>query len=384
MTYSIFKYFFNHVFKSKTRQKLILLSIVGLLISSFSLVVLQGIMGGLQNGLVTRSKTALGDGFFDVSLLDEKSIEKLKGQLNKENIVYVEELELELMLKHDDYISPVILHGMNFNKTVPRFLKHKDKKGLILGGDLGRNLRAFFGSTVNVTSVAHTNIVFQEVPRQAPIEVSDFYSSELPEIDSVHGWVRLSFLQNLIREIKINKVRFFNQDIKVVKKIGKANGLRFISWEDQNSTLVFALNLETKVMLFLFIGMSLLIGICISSGFLIFFNKIKIDLASFWIMGLSKAKALRLVYSFGQIVTIIFCFIGVSLGVLFLFLLQTNKFILMPDQFVERNVPVKIEVLDIIVSFLVPYFVSLLFTMFTFKTFKKENSSFTSIIKKVG
>lgn len=386
MNLSIFKYFLSFIFKSKTRQKLILLAVVGVLISSFSLTVLQGIMGGLQNGLIKRSKNVAGIGYVDVSKLDLSEIETLATELKDNEIEFVKELELELMIQNGDYISPTIVHGMEFKEYTPQFLRHKDKTELVIGGDLGRDLRAVFRAHLKMTSPAHVDFVMQEIPRQAVISLSDYYSSELPEVDGLHSWVRASFLQNLIRKKTYNKLRVYKGDIgKVFSAVKKLHlDAKFISWEMENSTLVWALNLETKVMLFLFIGMSMLIGICITSGFLIFYNKVKIDLATFWILGLSRDRVLKLVYYFGQVITIACCFLGIMAGVGFLLLLDSNHFVLMPEQFVERNIPVNIEMSYLLVAFIVPYIVSTLFTHITFKTFSRENYSFLSLIRKLG
>lgn len=386
MNWSLFSYFFSYIFKSRTRQKLIFLAIVGLLISSFSLTVLQGIMGGLQNGLINRSKNVLGSGFIDVSKINNDDIGELMSLLDKKQVKYVPELELELMVQNGNFISPIIIHGMDFKKFVPDFLQNKDKTDLVVGSDLGRELRSFYGSRILVTSPAHAELLLQEIPRQGGTSITDFYASELPEIDGVHGWVRVSFLQNMIRKRKLNKLRIYDESLDEVRILIKPThfDIHLESWEDQNSTLVWALNLETKVMLFLFIGMSFLIGICITSGFLIFYNKVKVDLASFWILGLSKARVMKLVYSFGQVVTVLFSLCGVLLGVAFLYLLETNKFVIMPEHFVERNIPVKLETIHILISFAVPYLVSSVFTHLTFKIFNKENYSFISLIRKVG
>ena len=164
--------------------------------------------------------------------------------------------------------------------------------------------------------------------------MSDFYSNELPEIERVHGWVRIQFVQNLIRKRKLNRIRVYSSQEKLnelfdsdPKAYSKDD---FVSWEKMNATLVWALGLETKVMLFLFISMSVLIGICIVSGFLIFYNKIKVDLASFWILGLTKEKAMKLISTFGHLLTGLFCFLGVGLGLLVLKLLDSNQLVIMP------------------------------------------------------
>ncbi len=385
--FNLFAYFFSYIFKSRTRQKLIFLAIVGLLISSFSLVVLQGVMGGLQEGLIKRNKNVMGYGFFDVSKISLSDTQALIKKLEEKKSLFTVEYEIEVMVKLENYVNGIILHGVDFKHYVPEFLKTKDKSEVVLGSELARQLRGFYGASLIFTSPAHTTFMMREIPRQGASRISDFYSSELPEIDGTRGWVRLSFVQNLIGARKVNKLRLYSPlDNGEVNSILKdfSKDIQYIPWEKQNSTLVWALNLETRVMLILFVGMSLLIGICITIGFLIFYNKVKIDLASFWILGLSKKALMSLIFYFGQIVTIGFTALGTSIGVLFLYLLKTEQFILMPDQFVERNIPVKIEILHIIISFLVPYLVASIFSYFTFKIFKKENTSFVSLIRKVG
>ena len=386
MSLAFFRYFVSYVFQGPTRQKLIFLTIIGLLISSFSLMVLQGVMGGLQKGLVKRSKNVLGEGHFDTSKMNEEEIDFLIQDLTYKKIKFVRELELELMVQNGSFLAPVILHGMDFSGFTPDFLKGKDLTGIVLGGQLGRELSAYFQSSLTITSPAHTSVLFRELPRQGTAEVSGFFSSELPEIDTVHAWVDIKFVQNLIRKRKTNKLRIYStrDEIDSVLASIAPNYDTFSSWEDENSTLVWALNLETRVMFFLFSMMSILIGICIVSGYLIFFNKIKIDLASFWILGLPKIKALRLIGIFGHLLSGFFAAIGVLLGLGFLLLLDSNQIVLMPEHFVERNIPVDINLQGIVLAFLVPYLVAFLFTKATFNIFKRDGISFISLIKKVG
>lgn len=389
MSLTFFKYFFAYIFKAKTRQKLIFLTIIGLLISAFSLTVLQGIMGGLQSGLIQRSKNVLGSGYIDLSGVNatDKDYLTLVDKLKARGVEFAPELELELMIQHGSYVSPIILHGMDYKFFTPDFLKDKELQDLVIGSDLASSLKIFFGGEVKITSPAHTDFVFGDIPRQSKTSISDFFLSELPEIDSIHGWVDISFLQNLIRSFQVNKIRIFSENIaKVESVINEMNSdqMKFISWERENSTLVWALNLETRVMLFLFIAMSVLIGICITSGFLIFYNKIKGDLASFWILGLPRHKIMTQVYILGQGISILFCSLGVVLGLMFLWMLDSGNFIIMPEQFVERNIPVNFELKSILFAFFVPYAVASVFTHITFKVFKKEDTSFLSFVRKIG
>ena len=92
MNLQFFKYFLGFIFKTKTRQRLLLIAVVGLLISSFSLVVLQGVMGGLQNGLINRSKMALGHGYLDlIKFQDKQTYHDLVDKLQEEKIDFYPE-----------------------------------------------------------------------------------------------------------------------------------------------------------------------------------------------------------------------------------------------------------------------------------------------------
>lgn len=381
MKLSFFRYFLAFIFKSKTRQKLLFIAIAGLMLSSFSLLVVQSIMGGLQNGLIGRSKAVFGHG--SMEMVDgEKGYKKIYDKLLAKNIEFYPEYEIELLVKHSNQLSPVILHGVDFNHALPPFLNKKDREGIVLGSELGSGLNAYFSSRLEFISPAHIDHLFGAIPRSITEEVSDFYMSELTEIDSIHAWTRLRLVQNLIRKKMINRILFYNEaDFLKAKEVFPQRN--FVTWEDKNKSLVWALNLETNVMLLLFVAMSFLVALCITSGFMIFFDKIKVDLLSFWVLGLSKKEVFSLTYLFTHFLSILFCLLGLGLGGLVLYILSSNQINFMPDFFVERSIPVKVTNATIIKSFLIPYIIATLFARSSFNLFKKENQSFLSQIRKV-
>lgn len=381
MQLTFFRYFLSFIFKSKTRQKLLFIAIAGLMLSSFSLIVIQSIMGGLQNGLIQRSKNVFGVGQLEFKEARGKYSEIYQKLLNK-GIEFYPEYEIELLLKHSNHISPVILHGIDFDHGVPKFLANKDNEGIILGSDLGGSLNAYFSTRIEVLSPAHLDHLFGAVPRSVSDSVSDFYMSELVEIDSVHAWTRLRLIQNLIRKKKINNIKFYNnKDFTTAKELFPNE--TFTTWEDTHESLVWALSLETNVMLLLFVAMSFLVALCITSGFMIFFDKVKVDLLSFWVIGLSRKKVFKLTYYFTHFISFVFSFLGIALGLGFLYLLSSNQVNFMPDFFVERSIPVKITALGIAKAFFIPYFIATVFSRSSFKLFKKENESFLSQIRKI-
>lgn len=380
MNLYFYKYFFGYIFKSKTRQRLLFIAVAGLFLSSFSLLVIQSIMGGLQSGLIERSKNAIGHG--EMVLNESDDYAGIFQKLESKNLAFYPEYEIELMAKKGNYVTPVVLHGVEYKYGTPPFLSKKDTSGVVLGADLSNLLNSYFGSTIQFISPSHLDRLFGDVPRFVSEDVSDFYMSELTEVDSVNAWTRASLVQNLIRKRAYNKV-LFHDALDFQKAQGLFPNRKFVSWEEKNQSLVWALALETNVMIFLFVSMTLLVALCITSGFLIFFDKIKIDLMSLWVLGKSKSEVMRLSFVFTQFLSFLFCALGLFAALGLLTFLSSNQINVMPEFFVERSMPVKITAFGLVSSFTVPYLVASIFSYFSFSFFKKENQSFIGNIRKI-
>jgi lipoprotein-releasing system permease protein len=381
---TFYSYFFSYIFKSKTRQRLLLIAIISLALSSFSLLVVKSIMGGLQSGVVKRSKEFHGKHSFDLKDLTRTQVDHVQEALEGFNVEFVPEYELELLIKHDNYISPTLIHG--FTDKMHPALKEKDLKGIVVGVDLGTKIQSHFSSKVDIISPVHTDPFFGDVPLSATDEVTDYISTDLPEVDIFHSYVRMNFLKNFIDGVHVNKIRILGviseENLSYLKK--NYPGILIESWESHNKSLVFALNLESTVMMFLFISMTLLVSISILSGYLIFYDKVKKDLLSFWILGLSKEYIFKMFFKFMNALSIISVSLGLLFGYGILLILESNSIDLMPAIFVERKLPVLLTFKTFAIAFIVPYLVSLLFAALSLKLFKKENSSFLKLIRSVG
>ena len=383
-----FSYFFKYIFFAKTRQRLLFIAVVGLFISAFSLMVIQGIMGGLQRGLINRSKSVHGSYLVQFDAVTNESLDEIRDILKKEGIPFYSELESEVMVKYKNYVAPAKIHGILLSDDRPKFLADKDFSGLVIGSELGSKIHLQFLDDLQIISPGVTDSLLGEVPRFVSETLSDYLYTELPEVDEFEVWGRVEIVQNLLRQRGINQIRIFsplkNDVLSKITAIKTETPFRVVSWEKMNGALVWSLNLETKVMLFLFISMSLLVSIAITTGLLIFYSKIRRDLMSFWILGMPQQMLVKLCFRFILILSAIVCTLGAVAGFITLRILEVYGHDIVPDIFVERRFPIELNFTDIALSLFIPFGISVVFSYLSFLNFRKENQNFVSIVRSVG
>lgn len=368
------KYFFHYIIAAKNRQRLLILAVVGLFISAFALIVLQSTMGGLQNKLMERSKIVLGRAtiIFKTDVSDPKLAE-LENLLKKEKLNYTREYEIELLLSYGTYLSYVVVHGIDQKAFLPAFLSDDPKFEAVLPMELAYKVGVAPPEYLQLISPAHVDALLGEIPRSQMIKIDRTFSSDVPEIDSVHLWARLPLIQNLIQARNLNRIRIYSHTNFSSLRKKLPDWVQFKTWEEENGTLVWALNLESTVMVFLFAAMSLLVSLCISSGLLIFFNKIKTDLSSFWILGASFSQINRSTKYFLHLMSFGSILLGVLSGVLFLYIFDQFAPEIMPDVFIDRKIPILITTKGLLIAFLVPYTIASIFVSFALSQFKRDH-----------
>lgn len=351
-------------------------------------MVIQGIMGGLQQGLIARSKNVHGSQLIIFDSITDESLTQIKDILTKENIPFYSELEVEVMLKHKNFVAPAKLHGLDLTDERPSFLQEKDFKGLVMGSELASKIKLQFLDEVQIIAPGVTDSLMGEVPRFISETMTDYLYTEIAEVDDFEVWARAGLVQNLVRANGINQIRLFGpvkpEILERIQKTETTVPKRILSWEKMNGALVWSLNLETKVMLFLFISMSFLVAIAITSGLMIFYSKIRRDLMSFWILGMGQRKLIKLCFKFTLILSAFTVLIGGIFGYITLKLLEKFGHDIMPDIFVERELPVQLDFSHIVISLVIPFGISLIFSYFSFANFRKENQSFVQIVRSLG
>lgn len=371
------KYFVRFVVHSKTKQPLLFLATLGLVISSFALLILQGTMGGLQSKMIKRSKDINGEAIISFLNTDPNKLKNLYKYLDDNRIEYRSELVLELLVKSGDNYSPIIAHGIE-EDTKMSFLAigKKPFKGAFLGIDLAMKIGAGPEDKVHLISPAHVDPFLGNIPKMATINMNDSIQTHVPEVDSLQAWVPIVRLQALVGKQVINTIRIlnnFNEDhLSVFLKNNYDNKLKLISWKRANSTLVWALNLETTMMVFLFSCMCLLVSLSITSGLMLFFDKIKRDLVSFWILGKDEVSIYKSLNQFLILISSASVLCGLFFGTLFLLAIDIYGPNIMPSIFVDQKIPVHYNLKMFLISGFIPFIISIVFSQFALYSFKKD------------
>lgn len=381
-------YFAKYIIQARSRQRLLLIAALGLVLSSMSLIVLKSVMGGLQKSLIDRSKMMKGLARVSLRNIETQNQDKFFKSLSQDqDLVFTPIVQVELLLRNKGYLAPTLVQGIHPSFT-PSFMRDTQNQGIVLGGALAQKLRAIFDESLQLISPSHVDAFLGDIPRQVTVELSDIISSEVAEVDEFYAWVRGSLVQNLIRKRGFEEILFYpSQKLAEatyrgkIAKIAKELETEPIFWEKEHASLSWALNLEEKVMLFLFIAMTFLVGMAITSGQMIFFTRMRRDLLSFWILGMSQEKILKLMRIFSILMSFLSICIGVIIGLGFIYLLQNYGHHLMPDIFVDRTVPVELTSQGVLLAFFVPGFTSFIFTELSLYNFKNENSSFLPLLR---
>jgi lipoprotein-releasing system permease protein len=387
MDWFLSKFFFKFVFNAKTRQNLLFFAAIGLALSCFSLLVIQSTMGGLQEKLVSRSKAVNGE--FSLILVDEDTswVPGVLEYFEFKKIPFSKEYQIEALLRSGKMLFPLELRGIDIKDHLPENLNFyfPEPDSIILGEDLAYRARPSSDEQLQVISPGHVDTFMGEIPRSRFFKFQESHQTMVSEVDTVVGWSDIKSVQSLTRVQTINRIRVYSpltNDLKekLLEKFPELKSVIFRTWDDENSSLSWALRLENTVMLFLFGMMTILVSLSITSGLLIFYGKIKRDLVSLWILGASKKRIDQSMILFVIKMSFFSCLIGIFLGAFFLWGLKAFSPQVMPDIFVDRSIPVLFSFKAFVLAFFIPFGISMIFLRYSLRDLK-QGADFISYLK---
>lgn len=349
---------------------------MGLSLSSFALLVVQSVMSGLQRNLIIRAQQIEGIGTVHPWKPGISSEDLLAL---RESCVFYREKNLEVLLKHQGKLSAGILHGVEHFAQTPSF-QHRDTSGVILGIIMAQNLKVDYGANVQIISPAHKNLFLGEVPRVVTAKTTDFLVADAPELDAFHLWSRIGLVHNLIGNTTYSGLRIFAPcNMQKLTTWVQKHDLKYTSWEESHPSLVWSLNLEKKVMIFLFVAMCFLIAIAISSGLLIFYHYTKREMITFWVLGQEEQKIKRATLLFSFFISLFSVCLGLILATGVLLILSFTSLSILPQIFVDRNIPVAFSGEIFGYAFTIPLAISFLVNYLTLKNLLKKSDFLASL-----
>ena len=123
---------------------------------------------------------------------------------------------------------------------------------------------------------------FGDRPRSKILSLELGVNTGEPELDEYHAWGDIRTVQSITKSKRYNRIRIYEKLNKNLRNTLKNSfNLQVISWESENSSLVYALALENNLMIFLFMATVILVILMIGGGLSIFYNRNKAGFYNF-------------------------------------------------------------------------------------------------------
>jgi len=233
--------------------------------------------------------------------------------------------------------------------------------GIILGKELSMRLGAFLGDSVNVVSpVGPTSAIgaVAMVPKIRTFTVVGVFESGMYEYDSSLAYIALGEAQKFFNmgntvsgiEVKVDEIFMTNE---IAREIEHAVGFTYWArdWMQLNRNLFSALKLEKIMMFLLLVLITIVASFNIVSTLTMIVSEKQREIAILKAMGATRKAIMRIFMLNGLIIGLTGTVIGIPLGYMFLWLIQTY-WTFDPTVYYISHVPVHVQALDVIlVSF---------------------------------
>lgn len=361
-----------------------IISILGVALGVGALVITLSVMNGFQTDL--KNKILASNPHITiipkdtVSFKDYESIKNdlqgVKGVQSSAPFIYGQG-----MLKKKKNTNGVIAKGISsFEDDVTSLTKYitqgrmvkEGQKEILIGRELSRNMGLFVGDEVVFISPKLSFNVLGQVPKWGKLKVVGIIETGMYEYDLNQVYIDLSTAEDLfemkgqINGIGVKIEDAYEADI-IANRINNMFSKDWFarSWLMMNQSLFSALKLEKFVMFII------LILIIIVAAFGI--------ISSLMLMTIEKIRDIGIMRAFGmprKVIAKIFIYqglgiglVGTLLGLLFglgsVFILSKYNFIKLPaDIYYITNLPVQVELLDIVFICIVAVIITLLATLF--------------------
>jgi lipoprotein-releasing system permease protein len=293
----------------------------------------------------------------------------------------------QVMINCAGSVSGAILRGLD-TRTAGRVIRIESmiKKGtldsldethdgfpaIIIGNELSKLIGARPGDIVSVVSPVGKLTPLGRAPNNRKYRVSAVFDSGMYEYDSSMAFISLKESQNFLgMENRVTGIEVRVADVYATDRIGAAiqerlgYPYRTKDWKMMNRNLFSALRLE-KITMFVILTMIVMVGALniISTLIMVVMEKTR-DVAILRAMGATSRNIMSIFMFQGLLVGLVGTLAGLAAGLGLCHLLARYQFIKLPsDVYYLSNLPVRVEMSDVLFVTLAAVVISFLATIY--------------------
>lgn len=361
------------------------ISIIGIFLGVFALIVVMSVMNGLEQDITDRIVGLHSEvKIFAKDYKPIKNWREILDDLNgKTHLKISPVVKQEFMLMHDKFVSGTICKGVQLekHKKVTHLQRNiylgypkseQMETGIILGSDIALTLRVNIGDTIMLVSpIADQPSPFGLLPKNKSLEIVGLFHTGIPEYDMKYSFTGLDNLQNFLGkgdaisslEIKTDSPK---TSLKQANELQQILGEGFIvsDWREFEKHLFTAIKFEKKIMFLVLILIFLVAAFNMIGNYLRLISQKTEDIGILKALGSQNKDVVKIFIINGVLIGSAGIFLGLfsSLGLL---IAQIKwQFIKIPIMGLPfKSVPVKIEPFDLILVVSVSALITLLTTI---------------------
>ena len=364
-----------------------MLSLLGIVIGVFSLLVVSSVMNGFDSDMRDRvigSKAEIKIHKEDYSPISNYN-ELINNILTNDKVVGAAPVcDIELMIQKEKNLSSTLCYGIDLDKqkNVTELLNKivvglpvkdaLDNDGIIIGMDLSLTLSATVGEYIQLTSPIGTQpSPFGLLPKSKKLKVVGIYISGMPEYDRIYTYISLKNsqfflgLEDEVTQIEIKSIDP-SRSARVANEIQNKISDDYVveDWSEFEANLFNAIKMEKAVMFLVLALMIIIASFNMSGNFVKLVTEKRVEIGVLKSMGASGKDVVKIFINIGVIIGFLGTLIGLILAVILLYAQMKFHFITIPvPGFPLQWLPVEMRLLDFILVPVITIVISLLTTL---------------------
>ena len=367
-------------------------SIIGITIGVAAIIIVMAVMNGFREELISRLLGINGhlNIYSNSGQITKEEVNIIKSDFSDNQLIPL--IQTQALVISNEFSKGVFLRGYD-NEYLDdlHFLKQNIVEGKLFGNNindivigyvLANKFGLSVGDEIKIAIPKTDNTIFGNIPRFKTLTVSGILNLGMYEYDSSFVFLNISIARKLLvlEDQNFNLIEIFIQspnNIEIIQdKVDRriiANDFRLytLSWKENNSTLINALNVEKNVMFLILTLIILVASMNIISGLIIFVKEKNKDIGILKTIGLSNKSLIKIFLSIGLIIGLIGTILGGLVGVIFSLNIKSIQFfienILHTDLFAKEiyylsNLPSRIDNLEVFYVLIISIIICLIAT----------------------